>query len=146
MKRWLRNILLTGITGTLVLLAWLWFSLFSPWGYVPPPGLPPIAQDETHQVFAYGTLRQPLLRWLVVGRWVAIQAATLYGFRQQGRNVVALAVRLYGGRPLQLRPGDEQQHHYDGVVITGEHDVEPVLYICRGAQLLNILGYVFKLK
>jgi putative glutamine amidotransferase len=45
------------------------------------------------------------------------------------RLLVALAVRLYGGRPLQLRPGDEQhQHVYDGVVITGGHDVEPVLY------------------
>lgn len=45
------------------------------------------------------------------------------------RTLVALAVRLYGGRPLQLRPGDEHQgHEYDGVVVTGGHDVEPVLY------------------
>jgi len=45
------------------------------------------------------------------------------------RTLVALAVRLYGGRPLQLRPGDEhQQHAYDGVVVTGGHDIEPVLY------------------
>ena len=45
------------------------------------------------------------------------------------RMLVALAIRLYGGRPLQLRPGDEQnRHQYDGVVITGGHDVEPVLY------------------
>lgn len=43
--------------------------------------------------------------------------------------LVSLAVRLYGGRPLQLRPGDEDQSHdYDGVVVTGGHDVEPVLY------------------
>ncbi|HEY9032087.1 MAG TPA: type 1 glutamine amidotransferase [Kangiella sp.] len=45
------------------------------------------------------------------------------------RLLVAWAIRLYGGRPLQLRPGDEQfKHEYDGVVITGGHDVEPVLY------------------
>lgn len=45
------------------------------------------------------------------------------------RLLVAWAIRFYGGRPLQLRPGDEQlQHEYDGVVITGGHDVEPVLY------------------
>lgn len=45
------------------------------------------------------------------------------------RMLVALAIRLYGGRILQLRPGDEDQHHkYDGVVVTGGHDVEPVLY------------------
>lgn len=45
------------------------------------------------------------------------------------RTLVALAVRLYGGRTLQLRPGDEHCHHqYDGVVVTGGHDVEPQLY------------------
>lgn len=45
------------------------------------------------------------------------------------RLLVALAIRLYGGRPLQLRPGDEHQKlEYDGVVVTGGHDVEPVLY------------------
>lgn len=45
------------------------------------------------------------------------------------RVLVALAVRLYGGMPLQLRPGDEHQgYEYDGVVVTGGHDVEPVLY------------------
>lgn len=97
MSQWPKRVLLTASTGILVLLIWLWFSLFSPWGYAPPPGMPPIAQDETHQVFAYGTLRQPLVRWLVVGRRVATQAATLPGFRQRGRNVVAQAGALTHG-------------------------------------------------
>lgn len=45
------------------------------------------------------------------------------------RMLVALAVRLYGGRPLQLRPGDEDKgYKYDSVVVTGGHDIEPVLY------------------
>ncbi|MBF0234679.1 MAG: gamma-glutamyl-gamma-aminobutyrate hydrolase family protein, partial [Desulfamplus sp.] len=45
------------------------------------------------------------------------------------RILVALAIRLYGGHPLQLRPGDEDRgYHYDGVVVTGGHDIEPVLY------------------
>ncbi|MFN3985993.1 MAG: gamma-glutamyl-gamma-aminobutyrate hydrolase family protein [Rhodocyclaceae bacterium] len=45
------------------------------------------------------------------------------------RTLVAMAVRLYGGRPLQLRPGDETRAvTYNGVVVTGGHDVEPVLY------------------
>jgi len=48
------------------------------------------------------------------------------------RLLVALAVRLYGGRPLQLRPDDARQPQtWDGVVITGGHDVEPVLYAAR---------------
>jgi putative glutamine amidotransferase len=45
------------------------------------------------------------------------------------RLLVALAVRLYGGRPLQVRPGDTPKTlTYQGVVVTGGHDVEPVLY------------------
>lgn len=45
------------------------------------------------------------------------------------RLLVSLAVRLYGGQPLQLRPRDAgRQHRFDGVVITGGHDVNPVLY------------------
>ena len=45
------------------------------------------------------------------------------------RLLVAMAIRLYGGNPLQLRPGDEQRDlEYHGVVVTGGHDVEPVLY------------------
>ena len=45
------------------------------------------------------------------------------------RMLVALAVRAYGGRPLQLRPGDPvAPERYDGVVVTGGHDIDPVLY------------------
>ncbi len=90
------------------------------------------------------------------------------------RSLVAMAIRLHGGEPLQLRPGQyAHDHPLDGVVITGGHDVNPVLYaaepeveprydeqrdhferavieyalehdlpllgICRGAQLLNIV-------
>jgi putative glutamine amidotransferase len=45
------------------------------------------------------------------------------------RFLVSLAVRHYGGRPLQLKPSDqERSFDYDGVVVTGGHDVDPVLY------------------
>lgn len=45
------------------------------------------------------------------------------------RLLISWAVRFYGGKPLQLRPGDEHQgYDYDGVIISGGHDVEPVLY------------------
>lgn len=45
------------------------------------------------------------------------------------RVLVALAVRFYGGRALQVRPGDDLERlTYQGVVVTGGHDVEPVLY------------------
>jgi putative glutamine amidotransferase len=45
------------------------------------------------------------------------------------RTLVSLAVRRYGGHVLQLRPSDHGRgFDYDGVVITGGHDVNPVLY------------------
>ncbi|MEL0169477.1 MAG: gamma-glutamyl-gamma-aminobutyrate hydrolase family protein [Pseudomonadaceae bacterium] len=45
------------------------------------------------------------------------------------RFLVARAVRHYGGIPLQLRPGDEERNRrYHGVIITGGHDIDPVLY------------------
>lgn len=45
------------------------------------------------------------------------------------RWLVAFAIKLYGGTPLQLYPDDaSKKPYFDGVVITGGHDVEPVLY------------------
>lgn len=44
------------------------------------------------------------------------------------RFCVALAIRMAGGKPLQLRPGDRWQDDFQAVVITGGHDINPVLY------------------
>lgn len=48
------------------------------------------------------------------------------------RLLVSLVLRLQGARPLQLRPGDVFDHRsFDGVVVTGGHDIDPVLYAAR---------------
>ncbi|MDQ2075934.1 gamma-glutamyl-gamma-aminobutyrate hydrolase family protein [Marinimicrobium sp. ABcell2] len=45
------------------------------------------------------------------------------------RSTVALAVWLYGGKPLQIRPSQiDETFDYQGVVVTGGHDIDPVLY------------------
>lgn len=45
------------------------------------------------------------------------------------RALVALALHLAGGRVLQLRPDlNERPEPVDGIVVTGGHDIEPVLY------------------
>lgn len=45
------------------------------------------------------------------------------------RLLVGLALRRYGASVMQLRPGQEAAlPDFDGAVITGGHDVDPVLY------------------
>lgn len=45
------------------------------------------------------------------------------------RWCVALSVWVTGGRTLQLRPNDPMvPSDWDGVVVTGGHDIDPVLY------------------
>lgn len=45
------------------------------------------------------------------------------------RFLVACALRWYGARALQVRPGDDLQAlKYDAVVVTGGHDIDPVIY------------------
>ncbi|MDX1678979.1 gamma-glutamyl-gamma-aminobutyrate hydrolase family protein [Arsukibacterium sp.] len=48
------------------------------------------------------------------------------------RFLVALALRWYGAKPLQVRPSDKvDAKAFDGVVITGGHDIDPVLYAAK---------------
>ena len=45
------------------------------------------------------------------------------------RFLVAQVLRLYGARPIQVRPSDvDALPDFDAVVVTGGHDVQPVLY------------------
>ncbi len=45
------------------------------------------------------------------------------------RWLVAFLLRLYGARPVQIRPSDSDAlPFFEGVVVTGGHDVQPVLY------------------
>lgn len=45
------------------------------------------------------------------------------------RFMVSCAVRWYGATPLQVRPGEDITGlRYDAVVVTGGHDIDPVLY------------------
>ena len=48
------------------------------------------------------------------------------------RACVALAIRLAGGKPLQIRPHDQlSRTEWQGVVVTGGHDIDPVLYAAK---------------
>jgi len=72
---------------TLLPALYLWWLLLSPGGYVQPPGLglDPVRGEQ--QVFVYGTLRNPLVRWLVFGHPVATEEAFLPDYRKQGLDI-----------------------------------------------------------
>lgn len=87
-RRTLVRLLAGGALLALVLAGWLWWSLLSPFGYQPPPGLPAIDATRTHHVFAYGSLRSAMTRRLAMGRTGDPQPAVLPGYERDGRRNV----------------------------------------------------------
>lgn len=84
--RWWRLLWLFPISlGSALLFAWL--TWISPYGYEAPADLAAIDTDREHRVFVYGTLRQPLVRRLVTGKWIDTREASLPGFAQQGLDL-----------------------------------------------------------
>ncbi|MFN3881949.1 MAG: gamma-glutamylcyclotransferase family protein [Nitrincola lacisaponensis] len=83
LRGWLA--LFSGLTGLCLLV--VWFNWFSPYGYTPPDDLP-VIEERSHQVFAFGTLKSPWVRWLVMGRAGTAEQASLSGKRREGLNIV----------------------------------------------------------
>lgn len=85
-KRWRW---IVGALAALILLPalYLWWVLLSPAGYSPPVGFEMDQPSGEQQVFVYGTLRNPLVRRVVVGRPVAAEEAFLPGYRKQGLDI-----------------------------------------------------------
>lgn len=79
---------------------YLWWVLFSPWGYVPPEGLPAHPEAGLQAVFVYGTLRNGLVRRIVVGRAVESAPASLPGYRKVGLDLQPAADESVPGERL----------------------------------------------
>ncbi|SFR62699.1 gamma-glutamylcyclotransferase family protein [Thiomicrospira sp. ALE5] len=87
MKIRLFPLLLVSLLPILALSGWLWFNLFSSWGYSPPANLPPITQHAEHRVFVYGTLTHAWVRRLVIGRSVETEPAKIKGYQRQALDL-----------------------------------------------------------
>lgn len=82
-----------------------------------PPPLPdalPVAYDARQAVFGYATLSNPLVRSVVVRRWVPSEPAQLSGYRQVGRDLAPMSGGVVEGRvfevgPLELRRLDRYE-------------------------------------
>ncbi|PXX89602.1 gamma-glutamylcyclotransferase [Marinobacter vulgaris] len=75
--------------ATLIVLGigYLWLTFASPYGYNPTGDLPDIDEDATYSVFVYGTLTEPWVRWLVMGRAGDGEPAKLPGFRKEELDI-----------------------------------------------------------
>ncbi|SEK23104.1 gamma-glutamylcyclotransferase family protein [Halomonas daqiaonensis] len=96
--------------AVLVLAAWLWLSMLSPWTYDRPDHLDPV-QEGPHRVFVYGTLTYAPIRWLVYGRAGDPELAVLEGFERTGLDLSpAPEARVEG---LLLRVNAEELERLD---------------------------------
>ena len=79
----------------------LWLKWFSPFGYQPPEGMPAIEQTS-HQVFVFGTLKSPWVRWLVMGRKGDAKPAQLPGVRRERLTIVPDPDHTTGGYLVEV--------------------------------------------
>ena len=86
-RKHLKALLLTTALALLLGGVWLWFILLSPWGFSLPPEETGSGAAVPHRVFVYGTLRLRPVRWIVIGRDVAVEPAALPGYRRRGLHV-----------------------------------------------------------
>ncbi|MGO2148595.1 gamma-glutamylcyclotransferase family protein [Halomonas sp.] len=93
------------LAGLLLLSAatWLWLTLLSPWLYSPPDEVQTVEQ-RTHQLFVYGTLRYPLIRWLVAGSLGSPEPAVLPGYQRHDLDVAPQPGSHVEGLKLTVTP------------------------------------------
>lgn len=96
-KRWI--VVVTCAVGLFPV--WLWFGVLHPVGYS-PPGSPQVEEGVRYRLFVYGTLRNPLIRWLVIGRRVDTRSAWLPGFERDGLTIVSRSGARTPGEVLEV--------------------------------------------
>jgi gamma-glutamylcyclotransferase (GGCT)/AIG2-like uncharacterized protein YtfP len=87
MTKAIRYTLATLLSLFVLGISYLWLTFASPFGYNPTADLPTIEEDATYSVFVYGTLTQPWVRWLVMGRAGDSEPAKLPGFRREELDI-----------------------------------------------------------
>ncbi|RDB43332.1 gamma-glutamylcyclotransferase [Halomonas sp. DQ26W] len=83
----LRYLLAAVVALPLATVAWLWFTMLSPFTYDRPDHLPEVGEGP-HAVFVYGTLRLSPVRWIVMGRAGESEPAELHDFRREKLDLI----------------------------------------------------------
>jgi len=94
------------IQGSLVLAGgfvfYLWFTLLSPFGYQPPENQVIMDGGQPHSLFVFGTLRQPWVRWLVMGRTGDTEPAVLEGYRKEALDITPATGSRVKGEVIEV--------------------------------------------
>lgn len=112
-----------------------WFVFVSPLGYE-PPAEKDLYGEPPHQVFVYGTLTHPAVRWLIIRRPVQTEPAVLTNYRKEGLDLVRAEGERTEGLLLTIdteafRRLDRYERlgvHYDRIRVRLKDDTEAWAY------------------
>lgn len=125
-KRW-RWIAGAVLAFALLPAIYLWWVLLSPGGYRVPAGFELAPAIGEQQVFVYGTLRNPAVRRVVIGRRVATEASFLPDYRKEGLDITPAPGAGVAGELLTVQPpGLRRLDRYERLGIRYER-VEAIL-------------------
>ena len=99
-------ILATLLVSFTALLFYLWFAMLSPYGYERPDTLPAIDSSRDHEVFVFGTLTQPWVRYIVIGRAGETEPAVLEGYEKEALDIRPSTDEEVEGQLLRVTPGE----------------------------------------
>lgn len=86
-----------------------WFVMLNPWNHPWPVDWEAPEPGSSHQVFVYGTLTSPLLRWVVKGRAGQGEPRRLPGYERQGLDIAANPDAELDGLLLQVSGAELQR-------------------------------------
>lgn len=100
-------LLRTGLILALALLvigSWSWWTFVSPYNYSPPSSAVIEVAAGEQRVFAYGTLRNPLVRLLITRELTTATPAQLPGYRKQGLDIIEADAEKTAGEVFTVTP------------------------------------------
>lgn len=136
MRKAIRYTLATVLAVFALGVSYLWLTFASPFGYNPTVDLPTIEEDATYSVFVYGTLTQPWVRWLVMGRTGKSEPAKLPGYRKEELDIKPVEGAVTKGEVInvdadELRALDRYERlgvRYERVKLTLENGESAWVY------------------
>jgi gamma-glutamylcyclotransferase (GGCT)/AIG2-like uncharacterized protein YtfP len=138
---------LAGLVASFALgVGYLWLTFASPFGYNPTGELPEIDNNASYQVFVYGTLTQPWVRWLVTGRAGDSEPARLPDYRKEDLDIKPVAGAVTRGEVItvsgeELRALDRYERlgvRYERVKLTLQNGEQAWVYRLMEPAVLEL--------